>query len=353
MIVANLRPSMRSSLLRRLLAGSGGALLTLCLLSGLYPGGVGLARAEEGGAPGDSAAAGVAWESITLDEAIAKAKEQETMVLLDVWAAHCHACGDMDEEIWKTPDGLAIAEGLIPIKIDTQSPAGRELMKRIPITGLPAIIFLRGDGTEFDRVEGYTDRNLFLQAARPVRNGTDALLAIEKTLEANPSLLPLQLQALDRYLYRMRFEEADSAYQRILRYDPKNANGSAELAMRKMARFEENFRQDYAKAAEYNKQMVELYPNSVSVGGAVDGVYKSLLRAGRSREWVDWICPVLAQHPESGHMQRAAAMTALHNGFRDPCFAEAARKAASLKIGNVAFMDSIAVILGGNGPAKP
>jgi tetratricopeptide (TPR) repeat protein len=339
----------------------------LSLLTGLLLAAAGSARAEEGTAPGEAAsgeapkdgaatpppAAEVAWQSITLDEAIAQAKEQETMVLLDVWAAHCHACGDMDQEIWQAPEGLALAEGLIPIKIDTQSPAGRELMKRLPITGLPAVIFLRGDGTEFDRVEGYTDRNLFLQAARPVRDGTDALLAIEKTLQANPKLLTLQLQALDRYLYRMRYEDADSTYQRILRLDPQNASGSVEQAMRKMARFEENFRQDYAKAAEYNKQMVERFPTSPSVGGAVDGVYKSLLRAGRSREWADWICPVLEKYPQSGHMHRAAAMTALHNGFRSPCFAQAARTASQLKIGTPAFMDSIAVILEGAAPAKP
>jgi hypothetical protein len=294
----------------------------------------------------------VAWQSITLDEAIARAAEEKTMVLVDVWAAHCHSCGDMDEQIWRTPEGLALAEGMIPIKIDTQTPAGREFMKRYPVTGLPAIIYLKGDGSELDRVEGYTDRNVFLNSARPIHDGNDPLLAIEATLQKTPNSAPLLLQALEKYLFRKRGTDADSTYQRILRLDPANSMTAAEQAMRKMARFEENYTLDYAKAAEYSKQMAERFPNSPSVGGAVDGVFKALLRAGRSREWADWICPLLEKHPQAGTMQRAAAMTALHNGFRSPCFAQAARSAARLNVGKPAFMDSIAVVLEGGGPGK-
>jgi len=300
-----------------------------------------------------SGAIGVEWRELTLDQALQEAAAQEAQVLVDVWATHCHACGDMDEQVWATSEGVALAEGTIPIKIDTQSPAGQEFMKRYPVTGLPAIIYLNADGTEFDRVQGYIQREQFLREARLIHDGIDGLLTLEAQLQKNPNHGPVLLDALERYLFRQRLADADSAYARVLRLDPDNAQGLAERAIRHRARFEESFTRDYAKAAEYHKLVVERFPKSSSAGGSVDGVLKALLRAGRSREWPEWACDLAQRNPDAPSIQRGVAITALHNGFRDPCFAEAARSAGRLGLGKPAFMDSIAVILqGGTGDGR-
>lgn len=293
------------------------------------------------------AVAGVQWRNLTLDEALQEARERNTMVLVDVWAVHCHSCGDMDVEVWETPEGVELTEGLIPIKIDTQTPAGREFMKRYPVTGLPATIVLHPDGAEMDRVEGYTDRNVFLQAARPLHDGIDPLPGMEEQLRRNPGQLPLLGDLLERYLFRKRMADADSVYQRILRLDPDNTMKAAEKAISKMARFEENFTLDYAKAAGYYKELAERYPTTPTVTGGVNGAHKALMKAGRSREWIDWICPLLEKYPDAVYLHRTAAMTAWSNGFRNPCFANAARVAARDGGRMASFLDSIAVIMDG------
>jgi hypothetical protein len=316
------------------------------------------ARAGGSGATGDLAAAGagseatsavgVQWRDLTIDQAIAEAREKDTMVMVDVWDSHCGACLDLDSEVFQTADGAAVAEGLIPIKVQTTLDVGKAFMKLYPVTGLPSIMFIKPDGTELDRVEGYSrGRVFFLDAVRPLRNGLDPLPTMEKKLQASPDSLPLLLNVLEKYLFRKREAEAMSIYQRIQKLDPKNAKGTAERSMQVMARFEENWKVDYIKSYGYYTQMVERFPESPSAGGNANSAFIALYRIGRGAEWKDWICPVLEKYPTIGNLQRSAATTALVWYQRGECFGKAARRAAKLNVGKPAYFDSIAVILEG------
>jgi hypothetical protein len=306
------------------------------------------------GATGQATSAtGVQWRDLSIQQAIAEAKEKDTMVMVDVWDSHCMACLQLDTEVWETADGAAIAAGLIPIKIQSTVEVGRAFMKLYPVTGLPAIIFIQPDGTELDRVEGYSrGRVAFLDAARPLRNGLDPLKGMEKKLQAKPDSLPLLLGVLEKYLFRKRDTDAEAIYQRIQKLDPQNARYAAERSMQMMARYQENWKVDYPKAFDYYKMMVERFPNSPSSGGNADAAYKALYRVGRGPEWKDWICPILEKNPTMGTLQRTAAMTALTWNQRGDCFAKAARRAAKLNVGKPAWFDSIAVVLEG-GSAAP
>lgn len=290
---------------------------------------------------------GVQWRDLTLDQAIAEAKEKNTMVLVDVWAGHCHSCGQMDVDVWETPEGGKLFEGLIPIKIESTSAAGREFSARYPVTGLPAIVFLRGDGTELDRVEGYFEKRRFYREVQPLVDGIDPLIEMEARLAARPDSLELAYQTLERYLNRGREEDADSLFARIMRL--KNTQ-YIEKAIVRMARYEEYVHHDLPKTLAYWKMLVEQYPASSSAGGAVNGAFKTMVQMGTAQEWDEWICPILDKNPKQGYLQRAAAMTALSNGFRGECFVKAARAARDLGAGKAAYMDSVATVLeGGSG----
>jgi tetratricopeptide (TPR) repeat protein len=323
---------------------------------GVRDGGGGVAGdlAVAGAGNAATSAVGVQWRDLSIEQAIAEAREKDTLVMVDVWDSHCGACLDLDAEVFQTADGGALADGLIPIKVQTTVDIGKAFMKLYPVTGLPAILLIKPDGTELDRVEGYSrGRVFFLDAMRPLRNGLDPLPTMEKKLQARPDSLPLLLGVMEKYLFRKRETEAMSIYQRIQKLDPKNARGSAERSMQMMARFEENWKVDYVKAYGYYTQMVERFPESPSAGGNADGAFKALYRIGRGAEWKDWICPVLEKNPTMGSLQRSAAMTAFVWYQRGECFAKAARRAAKLNVGKQqAYFDSIAVILEG-GTATP
>ncbi len=301
--------------------------------------------AAGGGTTPDQAAQGTQWRDISLDDALKEATAKNSLVLVEFWAKHCGACGQMDLDLWSTPAGAELTKGLICLKFDTQSPAGQEMMMRYPVTGLPCSLFLQPDGTELDRVDGYTNREEYLRQARMLASGVDPLPVMEARMEARPDSLPLLLGVLERYLNRRRDADADTVYQRILRTDPSNAKGFSERAVRAMAKYAEYGKHDPAAAAGYWQYMVERFPSASSVGGGVDGAYKGWLSAGQSAKWLAWICDVLKKNPNQPYLQRAAVYTGLRAGFRAPCLAEAARSARRAGLQPAAFLDSVAVVL--------
>lgn len=293
---------------------------------------------------------GVVWRDLTLDQALGEAKEKNQMVLADVWSDHCGSCGQMDRELWDTPEGAKFMEGMIPLKIESGSRPGQVFADRFPVTGLPAIVFIRPDGTELDRVEGYTSKQEFLRKASLLREGVDPLIDLENDLAAKPDSVPLLWEVLGKYINRRRTADADSIFQRILRLDVGNRQTYAERAILLMARSAQYVQNDLPATVSYYKMLVEKYPTASSVGGAVDGAYKTMNLMGQAQQWPDWICPILKAQPANGYLQRAAAMTALRGGLRGECLAQAARTAKDLKVGGAdkaAYLDSVATVLAG------
>jgi hypothetical protein len=299
-------------------------------------------------------AQGVVWRSSTLDEALAEAASSERTLMIDVRANHCGQCIVFETEFWNTPAGAEFADGMIPLKIDSTTPAGAELSKRYPVTGLPCVIFVRPDGTEIDRVVGYETKQKFLDEAQQLKNGIDPLPGMEKALAANPDALALMLPILDRYLYRWREAEAMTMLQRILAHDPENRGTQAERALTKVAKYYELVHVDPKIQMDNYKMLLDRFPACSSAGAAVEGSYKAALRLGTTKDWIPWICKILEGQSTNGRLQYASAMTASRYGIIDPCFAKAARQARALGVGG-AFLDTLAVKLEGGTmpPGKP
>ncbi len=292
---------------------------------------------------------GVAWRNMPLTQALDEAAATGQMVLLDVRSDHCGPCKTMDDELWATAEGAAFASGMIPLKYDSGSPEGIEAHRRYPITGLPAVIFIRSDGTEVDRVVGYDSKESWLDEAAPLKEGIDPLPAMEAELAAHPDSVPLMLPVLERYLYRYREEEAAKLLDRMLAKDPTNRTGKVEVAIVKMAKYSNFVRNDPKSSMERWRILLDRLPNSSSAGAAVDGTFKAASALGQVDAWVEWIAGLADQHPKNGRLLYAIAMTANRNGLRDPRFAKAARSARALGVGG-AFLDSIAVKLEAPGP---
>jgi thiol-disulfide isomerase/thioredoxin len=301
-------------------------------------------------------AQGVQWQPLTLDQALAEAKKSDKMVMVDVWARHCGACGTMDIDVWETAEGAKIAEGTIAIKIDSTTPEGRALSQRYPILGLPSIIFLRPDGTELDRVTGYYEKTRFYREAEPLHDGLDPMPLMEQQLKAKPDSLPLLLSAMERYLNRKREADAQAVFDRIMKLDPNDASTTAERAIGTMCRYQELIKQDYAKTAEYWKILVDRFPTSSSSGAAVDGVYRAYGALGKPDEWLGWVCPALQKNPGAMTLQRQTVYIGLRGGYRGKCLADAARRVsqdAKRNAGNpamvkqAAWMDSVATVFEG------
>ena len=105
-------------------------------------------------AAGDSAAAKV-WLEQDLEGALAKAKAEHKVVLVDIYAEWCAQCKELDEKTW--PEASVqqwIAQNAVAIRIDTDA-RRKDLATKLKIASYPTVLVLDADGKELRRSLGF------------------------------------------------------------------------------------------------------------------------------------------------------------------------------------------------------
>lgn len=132
-----------------------------------------LAAALAGGVP--ARADGVRWHDGSLGSALAAARQQDKLVLLDAWADWCRYCHVMDEQLWSREDVAdRIAATAVPVKVevDTRRGVGQDIARRYRIESLPVVLLLSPeDRSVLARADGAVDAErlrTLLRAARLV-----------------------------------------------------------------------------------------------------------------------------------------------------------------------------------------
>ena len=296
--------------------------------------------------PAGVRAAGIQWADLTLEQALEKAAKEDRMVMVDVYSTHCGQCGELDEQVWDTPDGAALGQDLIALRIESGAPTSATLQKRYPILGLPAILFLRPDGEELGRIVGYRSPADFLDQANNLKSGIDPLPAAEADLAAHPNSLPVLAEVMELYLYQKRQDDAKKLLDRIMELDTQHTSSDATRSLTMMAKYDEYFLGDYRASLPIWKSLVELYASSVGVASGIQGSLKIAVSWNQTADWIDWICEIGEKHPDLGSLQYNIAIVSYHQGIRGHCLAEAARRAMALGVGP-SNMGSIADALEG------
>ncbi len=143
-----------------LVAGLRKALAILALAAGILLGlrgletGFGLKLLPAGGAPAEPAAAS-AWMSQDLEGALAKAKAEHKVVLVDIYAQWCAQCHELDEQTWPDPAVAAwIQANAVPVRIDTDA-VRKDLAPKLKIGSYPTVLVLDAEGHEQKRSLGF------------------------------------------------------------------------------------------------------------------------------------------------------------------------------------------------------
>lgn len=121
------------------------------MLKGLYYG-------ISGPAPDD----GIGWRT-DLAAALVEAQQNHKAVLMDVSANWCPPCRVMKHEVW--PDDqvrAAITSRFIPVFIDPDLPANREVLQHYTVRGFPTSLILDSSGT-LVREANFLTRNQMLR----------------------------------------------------------------------------------------------------------------------------------------------------------------------------------------------
>jgi thiol-disulfide isomerase/thioredoxin len=105
-----------------------------------------------------AASVGVYWENLTLDEALAAAKNEKKLVFMDCYTTWCGPCKYMANTIFTRPEvGDFFNEHFINVKYDMEEGNGPEIAKRYSVQVYPMFILLHPDGTVQHKIAGSSE----------------------------------------------------------------------------------------------------------------------------------------------------------------------------------------------------
>ena len=110
----------------------------------------------EAGADRAASGAGIAFAPVRFDEALARAKSEKRLLLVDVYTDWCGWCKKLDREVLSNARVANAARGLVAIRVNAED-GGEEVARRYGVEGYPTILFVDGSGKVVKRVDGYVD----------------------------------------------------------------------------------------------------------------------------------------------------------------------------------------------------
>lgn len=148
------------------------------------------------------------FRDLGFNEALAQAKKEKKLLMVDFYATWCGPCKMMDRTTWKDPkvrEWIRTAAVAIKVQGDRQ----REISSKHRITGFPTVVFLKPDGAEAGRVSGYRPPEEFLLFARASAEGKDILAYLKtKTLPNGKPDPEARLRAAMEMLQARKYDEA-------------------------------------------------------------------------------------------------------------------------------------------------
>ena len=114
---------------------------------------------------------GVRWVSGSLDSALSQAKKQNKKVMAFVFATWCEYCSVMEKDVLSLPEiSDYINASYIPVRLENSSVEAAGVREKYYVSSYPTFLFLKGDGSEFDRIVGQVEKETFLSTIKKIYN---------------------------------------------------------------------------------------------------------------------------------------------------------------------------------------
>ncbi len=95
------------------------------------------------------------WLEQDLEGALAKAKAEHKLVLVDIYAEWCAQCKELDEKTWSDASVKQwIAQNAVAVRIDTDA-RRKDLAAQLQIRSYPTVLLLDAEGRELRRILGF------------------------------------------------------------------------------------------------------------------------------------------------------------------------------------------------------
>jgi len=109
-------------------------------------------RADEASVSGP----GVPFVSGGFEEALARARSEKRLLMVDVYTDWCGWCKKLDREVFGSARVAEAARDVVAVRVNAEK-GGEDVARRYEVEGYPTVLFVDGSGTVVKRVEGYVD----------------------------------------------------------------------------------------------------------------------------------------------------------------------------------------------------
>jgi thiol-disulfide isomerase/thioredoxin len=151
------------------------------------------------------------FQELTFDQALAAAKRDNKVVMIDYFTTWCGPCKKLDRTTWTDAEVIAwLREKTIALKIDAEKEV--ELARKHNIAGYPTMIFLKSDGSEVGRLVGYKSAKRFLSEANDALGGKTGVARAKDDLVGHEKDPMARSQYARELTQAGRYEEALAEY---------------------------------------------------------------------------------------------------------------------------------------------
>ncbi|MEZ4381036.1 MAG: thioredoxin family protein [Nannocystaceae bacterium] len=261
----------------------------------------------------------------SFEAALAAAKAQGKLVLVDVGAYWCHSCHELEENVFtQARVGDRVRERFIAVKIDAEKDQGPELTERYRVQAYPTLLVLGANGVEMGRMVEVAEADELLAGLDRIAAGGDPLEALQAAVAAAPEDLEARYRLALGYALAARRGEAEAAYAALLAADPDNAKGYAAKALYNQASFlVANLDGDLEGAIAGYRALQERFPASREAVRAHRSIGRQLHKLGRSDEAIASLEAMIAAAPADVALKASYGWFS----FRQRCHPEAGLRA--------------------------
>jgi thioredoxin-like negative regulator of GroEL len=156
-----------------------------------------------------AANAGIKWFKDDPEAAFARARSEQKLVVVDLWAAWCHTCLSMKEFVLTDAKLPGVAARFVFLSLDTELEKNADFLRRFPTSGWPTFYVLEPAGPSV--------RGRWLGAASP---GQFARFLADAEHAGTPSVATALLASAGELAAERRYAEAARTYREALERAP-------------------------------------------------------------------------------------------------------------------------------------